>query len=271
MKFDSNRAWKEASAAVSANREVLFALAGVFFMLPSLAFALLYPQPQAAPDMQPEQAMAMVQEFYIAALPWLIPITILQGAGTLALMALFTDRTRPTVGEAIRLGFAALVPYILAQLLFGLAVGGIGALIVGAAAATGVIPLAAALGFAVAVFAVYGMLRTALSAPVIVVEGERNPVRALARSWQITQGNALRIFFFFALLGLVALLVTGVASGLIGIVAALVAGPKGAGVAGAIASSAFGAVILLYTASVLASVHRQLSGGSAEAIGRTFE
>lgn len=271
MKFDSNRAWKEASATVSANREVLFALAGVFFMLPSLAFALLYPQPQAAPDMQPEQAMAMVQEFYVAALPWLIPITILQGVGTLSLMALFTDRTRPTVGEAIRLGFAALVPYILAQLLFGLAVGGIGALLIGVAAATGIMPLAVVVGFAVVTFAIYGLVRTALSAPVIVVEGERNPVRALARSWRITQGNALRIFVFFLLLGIVALLVTGVASGLIGIVAALVAGPKGAEVAGAIVSSAFGAVITLYMVSVLASVHRQLSGGSPEAIGRTFE
>lgn len=271
MKFDSNRAWKEASAAVSANREVLFALAGVFFMLPSLAFALLYPQPQAAPDMQPEQAMAMVQEFYIAALPWLIPITILQGAGTLALMALFTDRTRPTVGEAIRLGFAALVPYILAQLLFGLAVGGIGALLIGVAAATGVMPLAGTLGFAVAVFAVFAFIRTLLSAPVIVVEGERNPLRSLARSWRLTEGNVLRLLVFYALLILVALLVTGVASGLIGIVAALVAGPKGAEVAGAIVSSAFGAVITLYMVSVLASVHRQLAGGSPEAIGRTFE
>ena len=58
MRFDSNQAWKDAASAVSANRDVLLALAGVFFVLPSFAFTLLYPQPEppagacAAPDLQ---------------------------------------------------------------------------------------------------------------------------------------------------------------------------------------------------------------------------
>ena len=40
MKFDSNQAWKQAASQVSANRDVLIALAGVFLLLPVLAFSL---------------------------------------------------------------------------------------------------------------------------------------------------------------------------------------------------------------------------------------
>ncbi|GAM05589.1 hypothetical protein [Novosphingobium sp. MBES04] len=36
MQFDSNLAWNEAVARVRANRDVLMALAGVFFLLPAL-------------------------------------------------------------------------------------------------------------------------------------------------------------------------------------------------------------------------------------------
>jgi len=45
MKFDGNLVWQQASAAVSANREVVLALAGVFFMLPALGLALISPPP----------------------------------------------------------------------------------------------------------------------------------------------------------------------------------------------------------------------------------
>ena len=47
MKFDSNRAWREASASASANREVLLAVAGVFFLLPGLASVLFLSDFQA--------------------------------------------------------------------------------------------------------------------------------------------------------------------------------------------------------------------------------
>ena len=48
-KLDTNAAWKEASAIVSANREVLLALAGVFFMLPSLALSVIAGEPEVVP------------------------------------------------------------------------------------------------------------------------------------------------------------------------------------------------------------------------------
>ena len=47
MKFDSNRAWQDSVAAVRANREVLFPVAGVFFLLPSLLSGVLLADVQA--------------------------------------------------------------------------------------------------------------------------------------------------------------------------------------------------------------------------------
>lgn len=69
MKFDSNRAWKEASAAISANREVVFALAGVFFLLPGLAMALLFPAPQPTAGMESREAAATLANYYTSILP----------------------------------------------------------------------------------------------------------------------------------------------------------------------------------------------------------
>lgn len=271
MKFDSNRAWKEASAAVSANREVLFALAGVFILLPSLAFGLLFPQPVAAPGLTGEQAANMLMAFYQDSLPWMIPMAVLQAIGSLALLTLFTDRTRPTVSEAIRQAVTGLLPYLAAQLLVGFALGGIAVLVLSLAAATGVAALAVILGIGVLVLAVYVAVKTSLTAPVIMVEGARNPIAALKRSWALTSGNSGRIAAFYALLAVAFLVVIAIISALIGVFASIIAGAEGARVVNAVVSSTLGAITVLYSVSVIAAVHRQLAGPSPEAMGATFE
>lgn len=271
MKFDSNRAWKEAAAAVNANREVLFAIAGVFLLLPSLAFAMLFPQPEAAAGMTGEQAANLLLAFYEKAMPWMIPMAILQAIGSLALLTLFTDRTRPTVGEAIRQGAIGLLPYLAAQLLVGFAIALIAMIVIGAGAATGVMPLAFILGIAVIVLAVYVFVKTSLVSPVIMVEGQRNPLAALRRSWALTKGNSARIAVFYALLFFTFMIVVFIASALIGIIAALVAGAEGARIINAVVSSTLGATVTVYAVSVVAAVHRQLAGPSPEAVGATFE
>lgn len=271
MKFDSNRAWKEASAAVTANREVLFAIAGVFILLPSLAFALLFPQPEAAAGMTGEQAANLLLAFYRESMPWMIPMAILQAVGSLALLTLFTDRTRPTVGAAIRQGAIGLVPYLVAQLLVGFVVSAIAMIVIGLGAATGLMALAIVLAVGVIVFAVYAFVKTSLVAPVIVVEGVRNPIAALKRSWSLTTGNSSRIAVFYALLFFTFLVIVFIASALIGIVAAVIAGAEGARIVNAVVSSMLGAAVTVYAVSVIAAVHRQLAGLSPEAVGATFD
>jgi hypothetical protein len=271
MKFDSNRAWKEASAAITANRDVLLALAGVFFLLPSLAFALLMPTAQAQPGATPEQAMAAMSAYYSSAAPFLIPMTILQAAGTLGLLSLFTDKRRPTVGEAIKLGFVGLLPYIGAQLLLGIAAGLLFGILGGIAAASGVKALVVIVIVAVAIGVAYAMVKTSLAAPVIMVEGARNPIAALRRSWRLTKGNSVRLGLFYLLLAVVSGIVITIVMAVVGVVATLLAGGEPARVIAAILSSALGSVMTLYFVAVIAAAHRQLAGPSPERVSETFE
>src|SRR5512139_3506758 len=129
MKFDGNAAWKQACAAISANREVVLALAGVFFLLPSLAFSLFMPQPEPRAGLDEKELLALMQSYYVSAWPWLTGVLIVQGIGTLAVLTLFTDRSRPTVGAAIRLGVAGIVPMIVAQVILALALGFMGGVV----------------------------------------------------------------------------------------------------------------------------------------------
>ena len=271
MKFDSNQAWKQAAAQVSANRDVLLALAGVFFLLPSLAVSLLLPQPQPAAGATPEQMVEQAMTAYTSALPFVIPLLLLQALGVLAMLTLFTDRRRPTVGESIKLALTGIVPYVLAQLLLGLAIGLIASALGVIAAVTQSIALVAAMVVVIALVAIWLVVRTSLTAPVIAVEHVRNPLTALQRSWLLTKGNSLRLALFYLLVGIVFLVVIAVVMAIIGILLALVASEGVATTVAAVVSAAMGAAMTVYLIAIIAAVHRQLAGPSAEAVGATFE
>lgn len=268
-----NRAWREASAMVKANSQVLGVMAGVFFFLPSLAMAIFAPLPEKMGEVGSEQqTISMLAAYYTEALPWLIGTATAQAVGILALLALLTDRSRPTVGEALKAGLISLFPYIAAQLLIGVICGILALLVAGIGAATGLVALAVILLPLVLVGAIYVMVKTSLVAPVIVIEGTRNPINALQRSWRLTKGNSLRLFFFYFLILIVFLVVSITFSAIIGIVAGLVIGDReGLMLVNGIVSGVVGSVMVVFFAAIIASVHRQLAGPSAEAISRTFE
>lgn len=271
MTFDSNLAWKQASAAVSANRDVLLALSGVFFLVPSLAFSLFLPQPEPTAGMDEKAMLAMMSGYYTSAAPFIIPMVLIQAIGTLAMLTLFTDRTRPTVGEAIRRGAAGILPYIAAQLLLGLAVGIAGGTVLGIAGLTGQPLLVGVAVAAVLLAVVYAAIKTSLVAPLVAVEHMRNPVAALRRSWLLTRGNSTRLGLFYLLVIIAFVVIVSIVMALAGIVLALVAGAEAARIASAVLSAAFGAVMSIFMVAILASVHRQLAGPSADTISQTFE
>lgn len=271
MRFDSNLAWKDAASAVSANRDVLLALAGVFFVLPSFAFALLYPQPEPPAGAAPEQLFELMGAFYRQAWPVLLAIAAVQMVGTLAMLTLFTDRSRPTVGQALAQGLNGLVPVIAAQLLLGMGLGLVALIPLVAAGATG-IPAAVALVIVLAgAVMLWAYIRSALVSPAVVVDGIRNPVAALRRSFALTRGNAGRIALFFLLLVVAFVIVVGVISALLGMLFEVVIGGEAATALTALVSSAGEAVMAVYFVAVVAATHRQLAGPSADATAARFE
>ncbi len=279
MKFDSNRAWQEALAAAGANRDVLLAIAGVFFLLPSLASVLFLSDIQEslfANLGNPAAAEKLMQgEFGKIASFGLISF-LLQVVGYMALLALLTDRARPTVGEAILTGLRSLptvigtvllffAAYLLAIMVFGLIAAAIGSV-----SGLGALAFAVLLMFVAGV--VYAMVKLSLTLPVIVIESVHNPLAALLRSWRLTKGNSLRLFGFYLLLFLIYLVIMLILGGIAMAAATLAAGEGMLSLLiGGLVSGTIGAVASVLLTAILASVHRQLAGPSAESLGATFE
>jgi hypothetical protein len=279
-KLDMGAAWVQATGLIGANRDTISALAGLFFFLPSMASTLLVPelsdpsQSAPPPGADPEVAMQVMMDQMSAAYAenWLIllAVTAVQFIGSMSLFALLTDRGNPTVGEALGTGLRSIPSYIAAQLLT----------VLGAALAIG-IPLgvvSAMGGAAVSVLAVlvalilivYVVVKLLLVAPVIAIEGERNPLAAIGRSWQLTKGNSLRILLFLALLVLVIVIISVLVAGIVGLVLAAIGGAVatiGNAIVGALVSALLTVIFLVVTAAI----HSQLSGGTPEGLAQTFE
>lgn len=279
-KLDMGKAWTQATGMIGANRDTIGAIAGLFFFLPTLAVSLLVPElgtasgPGGAGSADQEAALQaaldQMNAIYADNWPAFLAIGIASLIGSMSLFALFTDRGRPTVSEALRTGVASTPSYLAAQLLavigamlaIGLPIGVISAM-GGAAVATLAV-------FVALVLIVYVLVKLALIAPVIAIDGLRNPFAAIARSWQLTKGNSLRIFIFIALLLVVIVIISALVSGVVGLVMAAIGGEI-ATIGNAIFGALLNAVLTVLFLAVTVAIHRQLSGGSPEAAAATFE
>ncbi len=278
-KLDMGKAWTHATGLIGSNRDTIGAIAGLFFFLPSLALALFAPDlvnpPVAGPDgADPQVAFqAMINQMtqaYADNWPMFLAMTLAQFIGSMSLLALLTDRARPTVREALTTGFASLFPYLAAQLLSALGVAlliGIPLGLVSAAGSPGATLLVGAVLVAVGF---YVFVKFTLIAPVIAIDGIRNPIRALTRSWQLTKGNSFRIAAFLLLLfftiGIISALVTGILGLVLSALGSDIAA-IGLGVVNAAVNTGIGVIFLV----VIAAIHRQLAGHSPEGLAATFE
>lgn len=272
IKLDTNRAWLKAHAVIMGNREALLAIAGVFFFLPSLAFALLYPPPPPTPpSMTLDQALAFTQKFYVESFPFMLAVTIAQIVGGMAILRLFTGPRRPTVGAALGKGAIDTAVFFAAMLLVWVVGTLAAAVILALAAATGQQAIAGIATTVTLAALLYLGMRVVLVMPIIAVEGLRKPLAALQRSWALTRGNAGRIILFLVLIMLAYAVIVSVVASVLGIALALVLGATGAKIAVGIVSSAFGAVFTLYLFTSLGAIHRQLAGTAPDQLGAMFE
>ncbi|MBH0114191.1 lipoyltransferase [Novosphingobium sp. YJ-S2-02] len=280
MRFDSNRAWTGGIAKVMANRDVLIALAGVFFFLPTLLSGVFLADVQAVmmANLENEAVLKQVMAEHMGSILALsLGSALVQGLGYLAVMALLSGQGRPTVGEAIRTAFRSLPTLIAASLIYfaafvlimlvaGLFVGALGGLTGLAGVMSGVMVLFVMVGL------FYTSIRLSLLTATIVRDGIANPLHALLRSWQLTRGNALRLLGFFLLLFAGYLALSFVLSLFVVTPVALLAGPGDATtLAGGIVSGLIGAVASVIMTALLVEAHEQLSGGMPGSEAKTFE
>ena len=271
MKLDINLAWQQASAAVAANREVLAGLAGVFILLPRIAFELFAaPAPQARAGMDFDAMAQALQAYYASVGPWLLAVTLVETTGTLALLTLFSDRARPTVGQAIRRGALCVIPYLAAQLLFVLGLGLVASTALGLAAMSGSKQLTGVVLGTILFWAIYAEVRLVVLAPAIVVDRARGPLAAIGRSWRLSRGNAGRIFGLLLLFLVLMLVAMMAVSGVVGSLGALVGGSNAARLAVAVVVSLVSSGFTVYLVAVIAAIHRQLAGAAATPVDRPF-
>jgi len=288
VKFDGNVAWNEAMRQVSANREVLLVMAGVFLFLPVVVaqffmgdiqpqIMALMPQMKAARD--PMLALAPLLGLYAKILPYVLALILIDSVGKLGMMALLTDQRRPTVAEALGIGIKSLPTLIgvgllllLGYLVVALAVALVAGVVVLPFALLGLKGLGVALAFTlVIVVLLFFLTRLSLIVPVVIVDGVRNPVAAITGSWALVKGNTRRLLVFYALLFIayfvLALVVTMVLGGLVAVLAGKgTALTLGLGIVQGAMGAAFGVV---FTA-LLVAIHRQLAGASPQALAGTL-
>ena len=261
MKFDLDTAWKDAMGLLSRNRGLLAVIAGVFFFLPYAALAIALP---GMGDLEAAQAsgnldamMGAINDLY-ASYWWVyLILAIVQGTGLLAMLALVRRRANPTVGEALSTGVKSVPTYIAAQLLQTALFAIVAGLLIGVGAVTG-LPALAVLGGVIAFVVVcYIVTKLSLAAPVIAIDGELNPIRALQRSWALTRGNSIRLFFFYLLL-LAAFVVLSIVISLVLGLAFAIAGEQAALLGEAVISGLLNAIMIVVIVCVMAAVHTQL-------------
>ncbi|MBT0671192.1 lipoyltransferase [Novosphingobium profundi] len=282
MRFDSNLAWTEAVARVRSNRDVLMALAGVFFMLPTLlstVFLADIQEKMIALAQNSAALEALVRDNLGLILGFGIGGALVQFVGYLACTVILGVGGRPSVGEALSIALRALptllgatllymLGLLLASFVLGLPVG-LGAALAGSAGASiGGLVMVVALVMLV----VHTSVAFSLLIPVIVREGIASPVAALQRSWRLTRGHGPRLLGFYALLVVVYFLISFLISLLLVTPLTLVVGTGDAAsfLAGVVAGLV-GAVANVLLIAVLTRIHAQLCDALPEGQANIFE
>lgn len=261
---------------IRANLQMVAVMAGVFFFLPYLAMSLLMPQvlaQQTGMMGDPANAQAMIDALgAVYAENWwaFLLVAVAQVIGTLALLVLLGDNSRPTVGEALQRGIRGFLSYFGAQLLFAFAAG----LLIGIPAALALASGSSAVIVPVVVLAVvvafYCAVKISLVGPAIAIDGLLNPIAILVRSWRLTKGNSFRLAMFYLLLVIAIMVVATVITLVFNLVFAALGGETET-IGNAVVASIVNAVLAVIFLAVLAAVHRQLAGSASGEAGATFK
>jgi len=263
--LDSSAAWQSARRMVSANRDMLAAIAGVFFLMPGLIAALVLPTPQLTNGMDQQQLTDAITRFYAAAGPIMLALSLPMLVGYLTLLAMLLDRDRPTVGTAIGQALRLLPSYLVAQLLTALALSVLWVTLLGGLAMVMPQTIAALVSL---LAMVYPLTRVVLIGPEMVAQRLHNPIRAIVAGLSRTRGHFLGMLLYFG----PALTLFVVVYGLVMIFVGVVLVNVSQGEVQRMISEAIGAVVFAvgytYFAAIVASAYQQLGpvSGAGDAV-----
>lgn len=248
MQTDLNMssAFERARELFTTNLQLLLAVAGVFFVIPQLLIGFISGSADGLPpgldsSGSLEEVLEILNTFFLANFIWILLSALMTILGSLTILVIMLDHSRPTVGQAIGIAVAMFLAYFIMSLLIGLATG-FGLVLL-------IIP------------GIYFAVKFSLAPSIMVAEKQTNPIDAMKSSWALTKGNSLRIFFYLLIigvvLGVISLLVQGI-SGLLGVTIGLVV------------SSLFGGLVSIFNLAVAAGIYKELRGPMTEDLTDTF-
>ncbi len=291
MKFSASKALSESFAIFSGRFMSMLPIAVLFTLVPLVLFMTVFggtfaafSQNQGNPAAAMQAMAAMFGSFAVAGIVY----GLIRVAGTCALCVSAAAREPMPFGEAVREGLGVTLPLVGVYLLLMvgyIAVGVVMMLTVGASfmgmfgsAAARTAPSAGSIGtiifviFLLVIAVFYLMVKLSMTTPVVAVDKERSPPRAIARSWALTKGASFKIFLLFVLTGIGAGIVNAVLGAIGGGLGALGASEPGTISWPEVALSGLtGTLFAMYFIALIVAIHEQLAGPSAAAIGETFE
>lgn len=241
MKLSYDAIWQDILAILKAHADIILVVAGAFMFLPTLAQAIYLAPPQMdGIDQKSMQNLALYYEANIVPLLALRLVTLL-GTGTL--LALLLHPSRPTVGGAIAASGQMLPSLFFVSLLQQLIMLG---------------------GFLLLIVpGLYVIARTMVSDAAVMAEDVRNPLRALARSFDLTRGLGWQVFGLVAILAVVTWITTSALVAIIGIPTQLLLPEGGALIARNILSAITPTTLMLVFVLLSASFYRALSAAKS--------
>jgi hypothetical protein len=258
-KLSISKAWDDTRAIMARDGKLLMTIALALFVLPGVVSALVTPE---TPDGQFPPVGYWTILTIIALLIALV--------GQLAVIRLGIG-SRATVGEAIGDGARRAPGYIAATVIWLLPFLIVGAILLGLIGRDpeNVSPGAAIALLLLVAAMLYFAIRMLMTSAVASAEAA-NPVAILKRSWELTRGSWLRLFGFFLVFLIAAVIVVTAVSAIIGIVAELALGGVEPMTVGALivalVSQIISAAVSVLLMLMIARIYVQLAGrGEAEA------
>jgi hypothetical protein len=245
MKLNLGTAWTDAVALLRGQTEILVVLAGTFLLLPALVQGFFMPfQQSGSRDLA--VMVAELRAYFGQYGVWLILFGLISALGQVAILRILLDRARPTVAQALGDAVRLLPWFYLANIV------------------TSAIVFLGMLAFVIPGLYILG--RTALTGVAVAGEMRRNPIDAVRRSFELTNGNGWAMFFLVAIIFVTGFIVTAALGSVVGVIAALLSSPTLAAFITAFIDSLMGAVLGLLMLLIYVAAYRQLGGesGSAE-------
>jgi hypothetical protein len=244
MKFSYSATWDDAVGLLRAHAPLIAALAGVFIFLPALLVGYFLPQPQPAAGAEPGELFRLLGEYFSQNWHWLLIQSLVNSAGTLAILILVFARQGTSVGGAIAAAVLLLPFYFIASLLSAIMLG---------------------IGFVLFIVpCLYLFGRLATLAPVVVAENRRNPIEAIARSFAVTRGKGWAVLGLVLLVGIPGAIAMMVANMIFGFIF-LAAGRQLGALLSLIVNSATATALSVVLILLYAAIYRALASSSEAA------